>query len=106
MSLIVEKIRKNDAFDSQRTAALRPAMRARPSSFRRGGDLAVARRAGVRVSAGVSPHCLNLNLTCAKLKREPFCTVTLADKSHCGGSPTAHPCFRRRWLRDRLGSRL
>jgi len=97
---------ENDAFDSQRTAALRPAMRARPSSFRRGGDLAVARRAGVRVSAGVSPHCLNLNLTCAKLKREPFCTVTLADKSHCGGSPTARPCFRRRWLRDRLGSRL
>jgi hypothetical protein len=27
MSLIVEKIRKNDAFDSQRTAALRRAMR-------------------------------------------------------------------------------
>jgi hypothetical protein len=38
MSLIVEKIRKKDAFDSQRTAALCPAMRARRSSFRRGGD--------------------------------------------------------------------
>ena len=36
MSLIVEKIRKNDAFDSQRTAALRVPRCARPSSFRRG----------------------------------------------------------------------
>jgi hypothetical protein len=47
MSLIVEKIRKNDAFDSQRTAALRVPRCARPSSFRRGGDLAVALGSGL-----------------------------------------------------------